>query len=198
MSLTVPNTAPFTGAQKMWLKGYLDALNSALNPSNGGAPTEAVATVPAGLPVTILWGSQTGNSEMLGKKLAKQLTAKGHSPTLLDMSAVSAGDLTTVGHLLIITSTYGDGEPPDNAAALHSALHAADAPALANVNFSILALGDSSYPDFCKCGHDFNTRLTALGAKSLTPIVECDVDYDAPFTAWTKQLEQSLAALVPA
>ncbi|RYD28229.1 MAG: hypothetical protein EOP87_19970 [Verrucomicrobiaceae bacterium] len=197
MSLTVPNTAPFSGAQKMWLKGYLDALNSALMPSVGETPVVA-ASMPAGVPVTILWGSQTGNSEMLGKKLVKQLTAKGHAPTLLDMAAVSPGDLTTVEHLLIITSTYGDGEPPDNAAALHSALHAADAPALANVNFSILALGDSSYPDFCKCGHDFSTRLTALGATSLVPLVECDVDYDAPFAAWTQQLEQSLAALVPA
>lgn len=198
MALTVPNTAPFTGAQKMWFKGYLDALNSALNPSNGDTAAAPAAAVPAGLPVTILWGSQTGNSEMLGKKLVKQLSAKGHSPTLLDMASVSPGDLTAVEHVLIITSTYGDGEPPDNAAALHSALHAADAPTLSNMNFSVLALGDSSYPDFCKCGHDFNNRFTALGAKSLAPIVECDVDYDAPFAAWTKQLEQSLAALVPA
>lgn len=198
MSLTVPNTAPFSGAQKMWLKGYLDALNSALMPPAGDAPSAAEAAVPAGLPVTILWGSQTGNSEMLGKKLSKALAAKGHAPTLLDMAAVSPGDLTTTEHVLIITSTYGDGEPPDNAAALHAALHAADAPALANLNFSILALGDSSYPDFCKCGHDFNTRLVALGARALVPIVECDVDYDVPFAAWTKQLEQSLAALVPA
>lgn len=197
MSLTVPNTAPFTGAQKMWLKGYLDALNSALMPSNGDSAAP-VAAAPAGLPVTILWGSQTGNSEMLGKKLVKQLSSKGHTPTLLDMVAVSPGDLITVEHLLIITSTYGDGEPPDNAAALHAALHAAEAPGLPNTRFSILALGDSCYPDFCKCGHDFNTRLITLGAKPLATMVECDVDYDAPFAAWTKQLEQSLAALLAA
>ncbi|RYD43396.1 MAG: hypothetical protein EOP85_10210 [Verrucomicrobiaceae bacterium] len=193
MSLTVPNTAPFTGAQKMWLKGYLDALNSALTPSDGSAVTIAEPTVTAGLPVTILWGSQTGNSEMLGKKLVKQLAAKGHSPTLLDMAAVSPPDLTSIEHLLIITSTYGDGEPPDNAAALHAALHAADAPMLSNVSFSVLALGDSSYPDFCKCGHDFSTRLIALGATALVPIVECDVDYDASFASWVTQLEKSLA-----
>lgn len=198
MSLTVPNTAPFTGAQKMWLKGYLDAINSALMPPAGDLPATAAAAVPAGLPVTILWGSQTGNSEMLGKKLGKALAAKGHAPTLLDMAAVSPGDLTTAEHVLIITSTYGDGEPPDNAAALHAALHAADAPTLANVSFSVLALGDSSYPDFCKCGHDFNTRLTSLGAQPLVPIVECDVDYDEPFATWIKQLEQALGSLVPA
>jgi sulfite reductase (NADPH) flavoprotein alpha-component len=198
MSLTVPNTAPFTGAQKMWLKGYLDAINSALMPPAGDTPAAAAAAVPAGLPVTILWGSQTGNSEMLGKKLSKALAAKGHAPTLLDMAAVSPGDLTTTEHVLIITSTYGDGEPPDNAAALHAALHAPDAPTLANVSFSVLALGDSSYPDFCKCGHDFNTRLTSLGAQALVPIVECDVDYDEPFATWVKQLEQALGSLVAA
>jgi sulfite reductase (NADPH) flavoprotein alpha-component len=154
--------------------------------------------VSNGLPVTILWGSQTGNSEALGKKLSKTLAAKGHSPTLRDMAAVSSADLAAAENVLIITSTYGDGEPPDNAAALHAALHAADAPPLASLNFAILALGDSSYPDFCKCGHDFQTRLTALGAKSLVPIIESDVEYDEPFAKWISLLEQSLGLLATA
>ncbi|MEO5914375.1 MAG: flavodoxin domain-containing protein [Luteolibacter sp.] len=198
MSLTVPNTAPFSGPQKMWLKGYLDAINCALNPASGGAASAPVVSVPAGVPVTILWGSQTGNSESLGKKLSKALAAKGHSPTLRDMAAVSPADLTNAEHVLIITSTYGDGEPPDNAAALHAALHAADAPVLASVNYSVLALGDSSYPDFCKCGHDFDTCLASLGAQRLAPIVECDVDYDQPFASWISQVEQALGSLVAA
>lgn len=191
MSLTIPNTAPFSGAQKMWLKGYLDALNSALYPATGGS---SEPTVAAGLPITILWGSQTGNSEALGKKLSKSLAAKGHSLTLRDMAEVSPADLSAAGNVLIITSTYGDGEPPDNAATLHAALHAADAPQLASVNFAVLALGDSNYPDFCKCGHDFHTRLAALGAKPLIPIIESDVDYDVPFANWLDQLEKALVA----
>ena len=179
----------------MWLKGYLDALNSALHPASGGVSAPAAATpIPAGLPVTILWGSQTGNAEGLGKKLGKALAAKGHSPTLRNMADVSTEDLTTSEHVLIITSTYGDGEPPDNAAALHAALHATDAPALSSVNFAVLALGDSSYPDFCKCGHDFHTRLAALGAKPLVPIVESDVDYDEPFAKFIAQIEKALIA----
>ncbi|HEX7261085.1 MAG TPA: flavodoxin domain-containing protein [Luteolibacter sp.] len=194
MSLSVPHTSPFTGSQKMWLKGYLDALNCALNPA---APVPAaLPTAANGVPVTILWGSQTGNSESLGKKLSKTLAAKGHSPTLRDMATVSPADLAAAENVLIITSTYGDGEPPDNAAALHAALHAADAPSLASLNFAVLALGDSSYPDFCKCGHDFQTRLTALGAKPLVPIIESDVDYDEPFANWISKLEQSLSLLV--
>ncbi len=175
----------------MWLKGYLDALNSALYPATGGS---SEPTVAAGLPITILWGSQTGNSEALGKKLSKSLAAKGHSLTLRDMAEVSPADLSAAGNVLIITSTYGDGEPPDNAATLHAALHAADAPQLASVNFAVLALGDSNYPDFCKCGHDFHTRLAALGAKPLIPIIESDVDYDVPFANWLDQLEKALVA----
>ena len=195
MSLNIPSTAPFSGVQRMWLKGYLDALNCALAPASGGASTPAAtASAPAGLPVTILWGSQTGNSEALGKKLSKVLASKGHSPTLRDMAGVTPADLTTAEHLLIITSTYGDGEPPDNAATLHAALHAPDAPPLESVNFSVLALGDSNYPDFCKCGRDFHSRLTELGAKPLTPIIEADVDYDEPFASWIRQLEVALVA----
>ena len=196
MSLHIPNTAPFSGPQKMWLKGYLDALNSALGNSTAGAapPAAALAPTPAGLPVTILWGSQTGSSEALGKKLTKTLAAKGHSPTLRDMAEVSPADLVKLENLLIITSTYGDGEPPDNAATLHAALHAADAPSLDSLNFAVLALGDSSYPDFCKCGNDFHQRLTSLGAKPLMPIIEADVDYDEPFAKFIAQIEKVLIA----
>jgi sulfite reductase (NADPH) flavoprotein alpha-component len=179
----------------MWLKGFLDGINSALIPaSNRNSAPPAAAPIPAGRPVTILWGSQTGNSEALGKKLSKSLAAKGHSPTLRDMADVSPADLSLAAHVLIITSTYGDGEPPDNAAALHAALAAADAPPLSAVKFAVLALGDSNYPDFCKCGHDFHARLTALGATPLIPIIESDTDYDEPFATWITQLDKALVA----
>ncbi len=194
MPLTIPNTAPFSGPQRMWLKGYLDAINSALLHHSGGASAAPAVSPSAGVPVTILWGSQTGNSEALGKKLSKALAAKGHAPTLRDMADVSLADLSATKNVLIITSTYGDGEPPDNAATLHAALHAAAAPYLEAVNFAVLALGDSSYPDFCKCGHDFHTRLAALGANPLIPIIESDVDYDVPFANWIAQLEKALVA----
>ncbi len=192
--LTLPPNAPFSGAQKMWLKGFLDGISTAFAPPSSDASAPAKMPTPSGLPVTILWGSQTGNSQGLAKKLSKSLAAKGHSPTIRDMAEVSLTDLTKTEHLCIITSTYGDGEPPDNAASLHSALHADDAPQLASVNFAVLALGDSNYAEFCKCGRDFHQRLSALGAKPLAPIVEVDVDYDEPFAAWIKQLEQALAA----
>lgn len=193
--LTIPPTAPFTGAQRMWLKGYLDALSSAFPAASPSTPATApTLPIASGIPLTIAWGSQTGTSESLGKKLAKNLTAKGHSATLKDMAEITPEALTSVGHLLIITSTYGDGEPPDNAASLHSALLSPDAPSLASLRYSVLALGDSNYAEFCKCGRDFDERLATLGATRLAPIIECDVEYDEPFTRWLTQIEQALAA----
>jgi sulfite reductase (NADPH) flavoprotein alpha-component len=194
MSLTIPDNAPFSGTQRMWLKGFLDGINSTLTPASGDSSHKAVAQ-PSGHPVTIAWGSQTGTCETLGKKVAKILSGKGHIPTVLDMQEVTPEALAKTERLLLITSTYGDGEPPDNAAALHSSLHAGDAPQLPSLNYSVLALGDSSYPEFCKCGHDFDTRLAALGAIRIAPIMECDVDYDDSFGKWISSLE---AALVPA
>lgn len=194
--LTLPDNAPFTGAQRMWIKGFLDGISSTIAQGTASSTPVAAAPapVPSGIPVTIAWGSQTGNSESLGKKLAKTLSAKGHAPVVKDMAELSPEDLTSLGHLLIITSTYGDGEPPDNAAPLHSALHTEEVPPLSSLNYSVFALGDSNYPSFCKCGHDFDQRLAALGANRLAPIVECDVDFDEPFAAWLQQIERALAA----
>ena len=195
MRLALPDNAPFSGPQRMWLKGFLDGISSNLVQGATASPPAAVVSAPpSGIPVTIAYGSQTGNSESLGKKLAKNLSARGHTPVVRDMAEIGPDDLTNIGHLLIITSTYGDGEPPDNAASLHSALHNGEFPPLTSLSYSVLALGDSNYPAFCKCGRDFDQRLESLGAKRLAPMVECDVDYDAPFAAWIQQLEQALAA----
>jgi sulfite reductase (NADPH) flavoprotein alpha-component len=186
MPINIPDSAPFTGNQKFWLQGFLDGILSSFAPVYGNSAT--VSEPSGGLPVTILWGSQTGNSEGLAKKLAKSLAAKGHSPGVKDMAEITPQDLTVISHLCLITSTYGDGEPPDNAAAFHAALHADGAPSLESMNFSVFALGDSNYPEFCKCGRDFDQRLATLGAKRIAPIVECDVDYDEPFASWLSQL----------
>lgn len=190
--LTIPDNAPFTGTQKMWLKGFLAGIAAGLPQGGSPTPPAAVAAAPkSGLSVTILWGSQTGTAESYAKKFAKALIAQGHSPTILDMADASMELLSSVKQLAILTSTYGDGEPPDNALTLHTALHA-ESPALADLSFAVFALGDSNYPEFCKCGHDFHNRLTALGAKPLLPIMISDVDHDLPFKEWSASLLSSL------
>ncbi|CAA6678022.1 MULTISPECIES: sulfite reductase flavoprotein subunit alpha [unclassified Lentimonas] len=173
----IPETAPFSEDQRAWLNGFLAGMYSS-DSHAGGAP--AVAATP----VTILFGSQTGTSETLSKKAAKQLKAANCAPTILDMGDCSVDDLKDVQNLLIITSTYGEGEPPDNAQSLHTALMADSAPSLEGVQYSVLGLGDSSYADFCQCSKEFDARLEALGAKRCADMVECDGDADEPFAQW--------------
>ncbi len=145
-------------------------------------------------PITILWGSQTGNSEGLARQTSKALGAKGFAPTVYDMGEYDTAKLKDEERLLIITSTYGDGEPPDNAVALHGFLGNGEAPKLDGVLYSVLALGDTNYPDFCKCGIEFDERLAALGATRLTPRVDCDVDYEEPFSGWLAAVEEAAGA----
>ena len=109
----------------MWLKGYLDALNSALGPASGGGDPQPWRPFPP-RPVSRSPSSgdpKPGTRRRLARN-SQNTRAKGHSPTLRDMAEVSSADLPDFDHLLVITSTYGEGEPPDNAAPLHSALHA--------------------------------------------------------------------------
>ncbi|MES2657438.1 MAG: flavodoxin domain-containing protein [Verrucomicrobiota bacterium] len=184
--IQLPNDAPFTAEQRAWLN---DFLSKALAQGN-----QAAAPGGPSVSVTVLFGSQTGTSEGLAKKLVKTLKKGNFEPELHDMAAYDRSRLATEKNLLIITSTYGDGEPPDTATDLHGWLMSDAAPRLEGVSYSVLALGDSSYPDFCKCGVEFDTRLTALGAKSLHPRVDVDVDADAPYAAWSTAV---LATLSP-
>ena len=145
------------------------------------------AAEPA-VPVTVLYGSQTGTAEGLAKKLHKTLKKGNFIPEMLDMAAYDRNRLPLEKNLLIITSTYGDGEPPDSATELHAWLMSEAAPKLDGVSYSVLALGDTSYPDFCKCGIEFDTRLGELGANRIYNRVDVDVDADVPYAQWSAAL----------
>ena len=100
------------------------------------------------------------------------------------MASADLSRLATEKNLLVITSTYGDGEPPDSAKALHTAVRAAETPTLSNLRFSVCALGDTNYALFCQCGKDFDAAFEKLGATRTVPRVDCDLDYDESFTRW--------------
>jgi len=189
----IPENAPFNPDQRAWLNGFLAGLYSS-------APVEAGAATAAAIPVTILFGSQTGTAESLSKKAAKLLKANNCEPKIVDMSECALDDLKAMEHVLIITSTYGEGEPPDNAMALHGALTGDGAPNLEGLNYAILGLGDSNYPDFCQCSKDFDARLEALGATRIAPTVECDGDPDEPYAEWIAAVQSVLgdASAAPA
>ena len=188
----IPDTAPFSDDQRAWLNGFLAGMYSS-------PPEQGQASATAATPVTILFGSQTGTAETLSKKAAKLLKANHCDPQVVDMGDCSVDDLKNLQNLLVITSTYGEGEPPDNALSLHTALMAEGAPPLEGVQYSVLGLGDSSYADFCQCSKEFDARLEALGATRLAAMVECDGDPDAPFEQWLAALQSVLgqAGAVP-
>ena len=174
--IVIPENAPFNAEQRAWLSEFL---TKAL----GGASVEVEPPGPA-IPVTILWGSQTGNSEGVAKKFLKALKSGNYEPQVFDMAAYDKSRLPAEKNLLIVTSTYGDGEPPDNASDFHEYLMGEAVPSLDGVNYSVFSLGDSEYPDFCQCGIEFDQRLEAFGAKRMFKRIDCDVDYDEQFTEW--------------
>ncbi|MCZ8520371.1 MULTISPECIES: assimilatory sulfite reductase (NADPH) flavoprotein subunit [Paenibacillus] len=185
-----------TETQRVWLSGYLMARSGAAVSAAPGAAASAV--VPAAAPavskeITVLFGSQTGNSQSLAKKASKKLEEQGFTVTLSSMSDFKPNSLKKVQNLLILVSTHGEGEPPDNAIAFYEFLHSKRAPQLDSLKYSVLALGDTSYEYFCQTGKDFDNRLEELGAKKLTPRVDCDVDFDEPAAEWLNRVLASLS-----
>ncbi len=134
--------------------------------------------------VTVLYGSETGNAEYLAEQAASRLTSEGFDALCLNMEGVKAEELPGYDYLLIITSTWGDGEPPTNAEPLWTELSKKPVIDLSGVRFAVLALGDTAYPEFCKCGRDFDEWLAELGAKRLLDRVDCDIDYEEPYEKW--------------
>lgn len=183
LSIQLPDDAPFSPEQRAWLNQFLAAALA-----DAGKASSATRAV---IPITILYGTQTGTAEGLAKKLAKTLKKNQFDPQVADMASYEAGRLAQEKNLLVIVSTYGDGEAPDAAASFHRWLMSDEAPKLPDLSFSVLALGDSSYPDFCKCGIEFDARLAALGAKRIAERVDVDVDPDAPFAQWSQLVLQA-------
>ena len=181
----IPENAPFNPVQRQWINGYLAGLFSGR--AQAEAPRPSLGTL------LFLFGSQTGGSESLAKKFAKDATGRGFEAKALGLDASSPADLAANTRVCIITSTYGDGDMPDNAQSFWDALSADSAPRLENLSFSVLALGDRNYTQFCRAGVLFDERLAALGAKRVLDRVDCDVDEEAKGHKWFADLMGVLA-----
>lgn len=186
----LPDNAPFTAEQRAYLNGFLAGIFSRM-PAPAGA-VQPPARAEALTPLSILFGSQTGGAENLAKRIAKEAGQRGFAPTVHDMASYPTAQLASEERLLIITSTYGDGEPPDNAKAFWSYLSSDSAPKLAQTRFTVCAIGDSNYPKFCGFGKELDLRLESLGAQRVYARVDCDVDLEEPFAKW---LNESLAQI---
>jgi sulfite reductase (NADPH) flavoprotein alpha-component len=184
LSPHIPQNAPFTESQRKWLNSFFGEMFQQLS-AQGGELMKSV---------TVLFASQTGNAENLAKKLGKFLKQKNIEPRIVDIAKYEGKSLEKEENIVIITSTYGDGDPPDSAKDFHQWLHSEAAPNLSNVKYSVLALGDSSYPDFCKCGVEFDLRLEQLGAKRMISRVDCDVEFDQEFGEWSRTIAGILSS----
>jgi len=172
--------------QKIWLNGYLSAPQ---------ATQEAVVeTLPVADPITktitILYGSQTGNSQGLAEKYASLLKAQNVDVTVSSLGKFKASNLKKITNLLLIVSTHGEGDPPDQAIQFYEFLHSKRAPKLEHLQYSVLALGDSSYEFFCKTGKDLDEQFAKLGATRIVPRTDCDVDYDDAAAQWFSAVQQ--------
>jgi len=145
--------------------------------------------------LSILFGSQSGNSEELAAKIAKKSSKYGLHGSVFDMDGFDFNSLSNHKRVLIICSTWGEGEMPDNAEELWKAAIEGTAPKLNGINYSVLSLGDSSYDLFCQSGKDWDRRFEELGAKRLVNRVDCDVDYESMATQWSLDALASMAAV---
>ena len=139
--------------------------------------------------IKILFGSETGNSEGLAEGAKKDLQNDGHKVDVLDMTDVTVGDLEKFENILLITSTWGDGEPPTNAQNLYDELEKASSADLSKLNFAVFAIGQSFYGNFCKAGEDFDKFFAKYGGKRIMPIETSDDDFDEKFPTWLKEVK---------
>jgi sulfite reductase (NADPH) flavoprotein alpha-component len=186
----IPENAPFSAEQRMWLNGFLAGLFS--DSAQAGMAVSAEPAAPKA-PLLLLYGSQTGTAEGLAKKTAKVAETRGFAPRVVSMEKYDSVDWSKESNVLVIASTYGDGEPPDPAQNFWNWLKAENAPRLEHLQYSVLALGDTNYSQFCQFGKVCDERLAALGAKRIFDRKDCDVDYESPAQEWTDAVFTNLA-----
>jgi len=143
--------------------------------------------------IKILFGSETGNAESLAAEADKKLTNNNILTEIIDMNEVTPEKLAKYKNVLIITSTWGDGEPPENAEKLYNELKYTTSSQLSNVNYAVFAIGQSFYEHFCKTGRDFDEFMHKHGAKRLIPVETSDDDYDITFPAWLEKITNILS-----
>ena len=174
-----------TPAQLQWVSGYVAGLAAGQNavPSAGvQAETDSASAL------TILYGSQTNNGRGIAEELEQRAAASGYAVKLLSLADYKPANIKRETLLGLVISTHGEGDPPDDAELFHEFLLSEKAPQLKGLKFSVLALGDSSYVNFCQTGRELDARLKELGAEQALPIVECDLDFEESVSRWAEDI----------
>ena len=200
--INLPENAPFDDAQRGALSELLGGCSSEqrlwLGSYLAGAP-KAGASGGKGNSLAVLYGTESGNSETLAARIAKLAKASGFKARLYDMAETKPGDLAQASSLLVVVSTWGEGDPPESAEEYYRAFMAGGID-LSGLRFSVCALGDTSYEHFCKIGKDFDQQLEKLGAERVAPRADCDVEFEEAYEEWVKGALKALGAgvLAPA
>jgi sulfite reductase (NADPH) flavoprotein alpha-component len=201
----IPKTAPFaeeeidllnrvvgpaSANQRAWLAGFLAGLDAA---AGGAVALQPAASSRPAEPLTIVYASESGNSEKLAGDFAKAARKNGLKPTIIDMADLDLPALISAKRLVVIAATWGEGEPPARAIRAYNELMGEGAPRLDGVEFGVLALGDTAYAEFCAIGKKIDERLAALGGKRSVDRVDCDLDFAEPAARWIGDAVKALA-----
>lgn len=194
MQLLSSTAASLTKEQLIWASGFLAGLAGSANalpiPSSSASTNADVAQAT----LTILYGSQTGNAKGIANNYKASALEQGFKANVVSMADYKPRQLKNETHLVVIVSTHGEGDAPDDAIELHEYLASKKAPKLPNLKMAVVGLGDTSYEFFCQTGKDFETRLLALGATALVERLDCDVDYDSVIAEWSVAINTKLKA----
>ena len=185
--------------QLQWVSGYVAGIAAVSAQRDGSAAIPAATMAPAansGERLTILFGSQTGNGEAIAAALARDAEAAGFAVQLTSLADFKPSSLKRQKYLSFVVSTHGEGDPPDDAELFREYLLSEKAPRLDGLRYSVLALGDSSYVNFCQTGREFDTRLAELGAERFSALIECDLDYEEPAAKWSQAVLDALPDLL--
>ncbi|WP_137045992.1 sulfite reductase flavoprotein subunit alpha [Pseudolabrys sp. FHR47] len=200
----IPKTAPFgdediallnqvvggaTATQRAWLAGFLAGVESV----SGEVVEIAAPAAVAAEPLTIVFATESGNSERLANDIARNARKSGLKPSVIDLADLDMATLKSARRLVFVAATWGEGEPPSRVAAKYNELMTADFGPLDGVEYAVLALGDTAYAEFCAVGRKIDERLAALGGKRVVDRLDCDLDFEKPAAAWTDKAVKALA-----